>query len=603
MLKRISILATLIVLLASCNDDSDENRGSLLITVFLQGSSSAIGAGVTVVTFPATKEVVTDQFGQAEFQNIGYGTYEVYAFIPNVGSGRTIVDVNEAVVKTDMDLVQGVFIQPFVAITSPADGTGFSENEIVSFKGLVGDNTTEVEDLNVMWSSSEDGDLGKGTINAEGIVSLAVEDLSKGIHTIRLTVENQLGITSKDSIVINTLSPKTPVLTAEPVSTGIKLSWTADVGSDFQKFELYRKSSGYGNSELIATLVSSSTQTYTDSNIPFADSVYYSVRAYNSAGFYSQSEQVGLKGNKLFNYDVIQAEISPNSDHIYLRTSDHHIVVFDYIKKEVVRDQAFDTSIGYFSIGSNGFGEELYIPRSDGWLDIYSMSSFELNGRISVGIPVECAISDNAGVIYLSVKPSPWWEQPLRSYSRDGLSFLGGTGDFDDCRLRLLPDGNSIIEITTTIGPTDMDYYNFSAGVPVSHSDDLYHGDHPLSPDIFRVSPAQGYLITASEGSVYSAAADMTYKGSLLRGNDTFSDFDFSQDGSDIYAAVGNRRVLKVYDYPGLTSDKEIALGGYPGFVFRKGNQLIIVGSNEPIEAYYSYYGIGPVGFEIVNLE
>jgi len=64
------------------------------------------------------------------------------------------------------------------------------------------------------------------------------------------------------------------------------------------------------------------------------------------------------------------------------------------------------------------------------------------------------------------------------------------TGDHEDTRLRMIPNTNTeIMEITTNVSPTDIDYFSFNSnGSLVLHKNDKYHGDYPLNAEFFNFS-------------------------------------------------------------------------------------------------------------------
>ena len=590
------LAALFLLLLTKCSEDDDKsNRGSLLVIVKFNGQ---VVDKAIVVTNPATKEGVTDQFGQVELTDVRHGKYEVYAYYPGFGSGKTLVSLDGPLQDCEIELIAGVMIEPTVNIISPLNGVGFSPEETITFRATVNDNASTHEEITLKWESSLDGDLGEGMIDEQGNTSMSIE-LSTGVHVVRLIATNKLGISSKDSVTINTLAPPSPVLSGSFEGSVLRLEWQAQTGTDFDRFELFRHPQNSTQPELVTSL-GPSMKSYTDQSVPFADSVVYFVRAYNKAGYSSQSNLLTVKGNTIFEYNIVQAELLQGTSRIYFRTQDNHILVFDYKLKTLITDKVMDSEIGYFDLANNGFGNELYVPRADGWLYIYDASNFTLKEEVNVGVPVTCVETDGNGIMYTSVSPSPWWEQPLRVFKRSNLQFLGGTGDFDECRLRLLQSNTEIIEITTTIGPTDMDYYEFADGVPSNHANDFYHGDHPLDADIFKVAPAHHYLVTSSQGSIYSANSSMSYQGSLPVGFDSFTDFEFSSDASVIYGSFGQSRRIATFAFPSLEKTSEYKTAGYPAFIFRVNNQLVVVSSAQPVG---NYFGVLEFGFEIVDIE
>ncbi|NAS10528.1 hypothetical protein [Poritiphilus flavus] len=610
-MKKPILLLLSLCLFFSCSKDEDPTEGPNLegnstIVVTVIENNTPVEEGVTVITLPATKELLTNSFGQVEIADIPAGKYDVYAYIPSYGSGKTVTSIEtDELQNIDVDLIQGRLLEPSTIILSPSNNTGFADGEEVSFTGVVADNNTIAAELIHEWSSDLDGVISNSTIDANGNTSVNTSTLSQGEHVITLSATNNLGITSSSTIQINTLSPPEVELVSVKNNDGtISLDW-GSLPQDIERIEIIRYvGQGSYTEETIAVFTDNIT-TYIDHTVPFAESVSYYIKYFNNTGRSRISNTVTEEGAPIFNFQPIQAEIHWSRSLIYIKTPNNKIVVLDYEKQEIVLEKVFEGTIGNFAIGDNGFGEELYVPSSDGWIYIYDLSTFEYKEVINVGDPVTSVVTDQNGLVYSSSAPSPWWEQPLKVFNRSDLQFVDGGGDFDRCILRMLPSNNEIIEISTTISPIDMDYYRFdSNGMFVESKDDRYHGDHPLNARIFKVAPSNGYLVTSSQGAVYSADSNMDYKGVLPRGSGTFSDFEFSADASSIYGALSNSKAINIFNGTNLNKTGEISTGGYPAFIFRRGNQIISLSSPTQFEtAYYHSNGANSFGLEFITLE
>jgi hypothetical protein len=602
-MKKILFGFLILNLLSSCVDEDltpeEEilNGNSTIVATILR-NHNPVGEGITVITNPFTYKLTTDAFGQVEFTDIQSGKYNIYAYVSSYGSGKSTVELKDDLQRIDIDILQGVLIEPYVNIISPEHNQGFADNEEIEFTANVNDNNTNIGDLSFKWESNKDGILSGASQSIGGKISLRTSKLSKADHYVKLTVTNQLGISSSDSVRINTLSPKSlNISLTQDADYNVSISWNAPI-KEVSSLQVYRSTKEYNSETLIGTLSGSQTS-FIDKLVPFSDSVFYYVKSYNSDGYSSKSNVVKSRGIPVFNINAVQAEMLANGSIIYLRSL-NQIIGIDYKSLSVVKESSFNGNIGYFHVGNNGFGDELYIPNSDGWLYIYDLSTFNKKESINVGVSVECVISNNAGLLYTSVSPSPWWEDPLRVFNRASLSFVDGGGDFDNTRLRLLPSGSEIIEISTSVSPIDMDYYQFDvSGYFQQHTNDQYHGDHPLDANIFKIAPSNDYLVTSSQGAVYYANSSMKYIGSLPRGLDSFSDFEFNSSATLIYAGLSTQKAIYIYDYQNLNKTGEIATKGYPVFLFRKGNELIVIST--PTK-FNSYNGPQKIGIEVHQL-
>ncbi|MEP2278757.1 hypothetical protein [Maribacter sp.] len=619
MMSRYYCLFLALFLLFSCTkdetdsldtDDNDNPIGNATLVITVYEENTPVNEGVTVITYPPTKTLLTNSFGQVEIEDIPAEKYDVYAFIKNYGSGKVITSVKaDEITSVDLKLIIGRLIEPSATITSPVSGTGFSENEEITFTGIVTDNNTENSNLAYEWSSNIDGPLANSILEDDGSTSLSVNSLTKSEHYITLSATNQLGIVSKDSILINTLAPPLLQLSSTKNSdSSISLNW-GQLPSDIEKLEIIRYSeSQFYAHELVTTITDQGTTFYKDEAVPFSSEVNYYIKYYNSSGYSRESNTVTNEGASIFNIQPLQAEIHNTKPLIYIRTPDQKILVFNYEEMAIVSEKTFEGTIGQFAIGNNGSGEELYVPNSDGWIYIYDLETLEYKAVMNVGSPVVSVITDNNGLVFSSSTPSPWWEDPLKIFDRSSLELLDGGGDFDRCILKLLPSGNEIIEITTSISPIDMDYYRFDSttGMILEHTNDRYHSDHPLNAYIFEVAPNNNFLVTSSQGAVYSADSSMIFSGVLPRGSGTFSDFEFSSDATYIYAGLSNEKSIYTYDSSTLNKTGEMATKGYPIFMFRRDNTIISLSSPTQFDlsySYYSYYTPNSFGVELINLQ
>ena len=81
---------------------------------------------------------------------------------------------------------------PSCEITSPADETGVSLGESVTFRGIATDPDISPAELSFVWKSDKDGSLGSGTISSDGSIGFACSDLSADTHSISLEVNDEV---------------------------------------------------------------------------------------------------------------------------------------------------------------------------------------------------------------------------------------------------------------------------------------------------------------------------------------------------------------------------------------------------------------------------
>ncbi len=369
----------------------------------------------------------------------------------------------------------------------------------------------------------------------------------------------------------------------EPVKNKGKvlLEWTEYPNSDFLKYEVYRTDGNctVQNQELLGTISDKGTINFTDELPPLEFQACYFIRVTNNENYSRNSNQetVDSPSGHIFNFEAYDMLKHPTESYIYLiDQGGQKLMKFDYENYEVVGETNLQGTIGYCDIGDNGFGVEIYAPSDNGWIYVYSADDLSQTSSINTGLPTASVVINGLGHVIASVEPSPWWEQPVRTYSRNSGIYIDGNGGYERDRLRRIPGENKIISISTSVSPVDMEYFEIgSTGNIEIHQDDQYHGDYPLDARIFRVSNDGTYSITSQDGAVYLANKSMEYKGQLQHGSLKFSDFAFSDDGAIIYAATSNRKSIQIGHYPSLIRDDEILTKGFPVFIIRDGEKII----------------------------
>ena len=96
-------------------------------------------------------------------------------------------------------------------ITAPAEGTVVEAGQLVDLAGAASDTVFANTELVAVWSSSLDGELGKGPLQADGTTKLTGVALSPGQHQIVLEVLNPTKVSAQTSIAIGVCSWSEPV--------------------------------------------------------------------------------------------------------------------------------------------------------------------------------------------------------------------------------------------------------------------------------------------------------------------------------------------------------------------------------------------------------
>ena len=502
-------------------------------------------------------------------------------------------DINEyeIVINTDAGVSKNITVivnnvqplrPPVVSIILPNQPAQFSSGESITFSADISDPDSPNQDIEVTWKSNLDGELFTGTIDASGNSSFTTSELSRGTHSITVTAVDADGLSGSRSIQVSTLSPG-PITLLEPSKAegNVTLNWTEYSNSDFVKYEIFRSNGNCTDNDktFLTSITDQETTSFIDELAPLEYQVCYFIVVTNDANLTRKSNEVtvDLPSGHIFNFVPHDMLIHPTDNYVYLiDQGGQRLVKYDFTTQEVVSETGLQGTIGWCAIGDNGFGIEIYTPSSDGWIYVYSADDLSQTTAINAGLRITSVAINGLGHVIAAVNPSPWWEQPVRTYRRDNGLHLDGDGGFEGDRLRLIPGKNELISISTGVSPTDMEYFKLTdEGLIEIHQDDQYHGDYPLDARIFKVSSDGTYSVTSRNGAVYLANSSMEYKGQIQRGSLNFSDFTFSDDGSVIYAGTSNRRSIQIAEYPSLIRNEEILTKGYPVYIERSGNSII----------------------------
>ena len=605
-MKNTYILCFFLFAFSACEQENDiatRELGDLTITVKSQFGERV--AGASVYTQPPTVSGITDQFGTTLLTGLPKGSYEVFAELTGYGSGKSTVNIQaEQLAVTEIFIEEGVSIglAPTIELLFPVLPASYSPGEEVVFRAQVNDNQTPVVDLSVVWESDLDGVLHNEAPTADGITTFSTTGLSEGIHQITLTIKDKDNLSAVQVFELRTDAPEAITLNdAVIVTTGVALNWSVYGQSNFGNYRVYRANHDCADEsrELIAQISTADSTEYIDRRVPFASRVCYFVEVTTNDGRSRRSNflTVDDPNGPVFNFVAEDFLLHPERDEVFLlNRGEKQIIRYNYSNQEQTGVIDVEGDVGYCTIGDNGFGLELYVPSGDGWVYVYGADDLALKTSINTGLSNASVVVNGLGHVIVSLRPSPWWEQPVRTYSRATGLNLDGNGDNEGDHLRMIPGANKIISISQSVSPIDMEYFELdSQGMITLHANDQYHGDYPLDPNIFRISPQGDYVITSSWGAVYSANSSMEYRGELQRGALEYADFAFSPDGRTIYAATRNRPSVQIGQYPELTRSEEILTRGFPIFIAYKDGHLVCLSQAEE-------YG-SVTGIEVISLE
>ena len=103
---------------------------------------------------------------------------------------------------------------PECAITSPVSTSASAQGEFVTFEGSATDADISSSLLTATWSSDKDGELGSSIPNSDGSILFAYSNLSVDVHTITLSVTDEIGALCTSSILLTVGTPPSLQITS-----------------------------------------------------------------------------------------------------------------------------------------------------------------------------------------------------------------------------------------------------------------------------------------------------------------------------------------------------------------------------------------------------
>ena len=140
----------------------------------------------------------------------------------------SVTDEIGSICSDEIFLVIGT--PPTISIDDPTDGDIYSIGNSIVFRGSVSDTEDQANALQVVWTSSLDGEIYSSQANSQGISQFSSAALSSGLHSISASVSDSSGLLADDliSIRVNT-PPSAPTITLNPDPVYSTSSLTASV--------------------------------------------------------------------------------------------------------------------------------------------------------------------------------------------------------------------------------------------------------------------------------------------------------------------------------------------------------------------------------------
>lgn len=583
-----SVLLSLLIILTiavSCKNSTEPEVATGDLEVTAVGGYSGIVKKAKVYIKDLGTTVITDDYGKYLFRGIKEGVYEVYAYLEKNGSGKETIQIQKGVLnKVKITLISGINNEPTISFLSPTNNPYYSTTPLktivgdtIKFKFRITDNVTPTNQISVTLSGDKTGILREGFVGQDGLFEYNTNILSKNRHVIKIVAKDSEGFIGKDSLIIDNIKPMRVSLAATvEQGKGVILNWSKCNDESFQKYvilrTIYRDWSYSSNNQTLQTIYDKNVTSFTDTTPPIADSVFYKVVSYNSAG--ENTESYSLRVNdpigKQFAISLKDAVIHPTMPYLYITTTDRRLVVLNYETQEIIKTIQLVSEPSHITIGNAGSGIELFIPDRDGYLSIYNPLTFQKTEYFSWSSPIYSLALDDAGYIYGIIYNNS--QSHIISRSRTGgkqiSSLVCGYGE--PGMMEMLPSKKAII----TINNSNAFYIKTGAnGTLISYKATNISNNGTL----FRTSPNGEYIATSTYGYLYATDENFTKLSGLPRGNSYFYDFGFADNGNTIYTTVSNYRSIYVYDFNTRDNIKQINTGGYPRRVFVKNSKLVCI--------------------------
>lgn len=389
----------------------------------------------------------------------------------------------------------------------------------------------------------------------------------------------------------------TTITLNEPTYTDnkVELSWTVSndsissfnvirvIGESIDQYQI-----SYND---IASNLDKNTLTFTDEDVPYTPFITYLIQGIIYKGNNNPyNYKYVLSNSKTFSREISVMDFAANDVLLYARQNSIFLIdkengllkSYNYITKEQ-KDFDFKTRIGFCSLNKNGQTDELVVPRSDGWLDIYNAQDFQLIEQIKISAYSIASSVIKGNLIFNCTTSS---DEPMIVYNRDTkqiVSKLTWYGD-ENRRLEIIPNTNTEL---FGVNSYEISYYNYDAsGILISREyKDPWDDEYAVSAR-YCIIPNTKKFISAPLGNIYDNT--ISYISGLPRGNLKYSDFLVNNDGTKVYASSSNTKSIEIYNLSNLSHSGTIQTKAYPYRIFYNNGEIIVVSKTEFVDDYYT---------------
>ncbi len=376
--------------------------------------------------------------------------------------------------------------------------------------------------------------------------------------------------TSNNIVVSDKIVLATPTVSGNKIT----LRWSKLNNNALISYSLKRMTDTTNTQAITSINVVANDTEYTDTLTLNTYVQYYVVaNIFSSASIVSNKETYARTDVDLIALTPVDALYDKVDNKICVYSTKGDIAVYDVASKKMIKQIATQANVGYCDLGIYNGKEELYVPRSDGWLFIYDVVTLNQTDQINIGSSVY-SVTYNNGILFISGNNTNS-NDIIFSYSRATKLMISYQNSVNNVRVKLRPGSNSAF-----LGLDNYDNFYAcrfdNAGYFLSQRYG-YLNSYTTYVSSFEIFQGGNSLISAPDGVIVDS--NFNYVSSLPHGSNTLNTFAFDSSVGLIYAGT-NLKAIQAYSMSNYQLTQTINTLGYPVKIFYNNDSLISVSTN-----------------------
>lgn len=364
-----------------------------------------------------------------------------------------------------------------------------------------------------------------------------------------------------------------------PAASGnnILLSWEPSTNELLQGYLVYRISdtANKGAAEVFA--VDRNTTTFTDTGAPAPYIQYYVAAQVGGNATAQSNKQVYRYDNINFLYLTPKGVlVDKDSSEAYVYSSNGDIALYDLNSRMLIRKLSTNSTIGFCCLGVYEGHQELYVPRTDGYLSILDAQTLEQVDEVNVGAPLY-SVSYHNGTLFIAEENGGYI---LAAYDRTTGRRLSLVYNSDKQRSVVLPGTNTAIASISTYGSINRYLYDDKEGFVDRSSSGMPVGYPLIWYTNMELFPGSSKMIVSAEGIILKETG--AYDNRLTRNGQLFNSFDIDLVNQHVYASC-TAKVVNTYALADYKLQNSTVTRGYPVKVFSYDGKLFSISTSKPI--------------------